>query len=62
MKYYLETKIFQFFKWFIIYNYGICEELDGEQFMSDNRCVSCDASEVCKWIDKQIEFLNWCRK
>lgn len=62
MEYYIKIKILQFFKVFIDDMYGHCTELDGNKFMSQGRCVACDATEVTRWIDSQIEFLNWCRK
>ena len=54
----IETLFWKFVKYIIVKGWGTCEESDGEPFMSQGRCASCDATEVVRWIDRHIELIN----
>ena len=63
----LEIRFWKKVKKVIYKNYGpFCETKDNVDFpdlpkelMGESRCGSCVAEEVSKWVDKQIEYLEW---
>ena len=65
MKNWFEIKVFQLAKYLIIKGYGTCKTKDYDDFPThprdlnaQGRCPSCQAKEVCDWIEGHIALIK----
>jgi len=53
-----ELKLLHSLRAYILKGYGTCPKPDGLPFLTPGRCSACDANEVVKWLDNEIETVE----